>query len=157
LSIEINNFPQVYSYLLRNEKYYIEEVAKSLNIKHDFQDDPNATKFIQNTQRTQAQSSTTKPQAKPQANSAALLGQDPSASLIASSSFQDAVAIAPVDDSAPQVEVPFTFSDMTINNQNIRVVTSGKNTFYYAFIGKTGVIFAATLEELFTQKSAILH
>jgi hypothetical protein len=48
-------------------------------------------------------------------------------------------------------------SDVTINNQNMRVFTSSKNTIVYAFVGNTKLLISNSTEGILALKSAILH
>lgn len=54
--------------------------------------------------------------------------------------------------------VPVThYSDVTIDNQNMRVWTYGKRTVVYAFVGDKTVLIASNKEAIITLKNAILR
>lgn len=52
--------------------------------------------------------------------------------------------------------LPFIFTDITSNNQNIRVGTSGSSTIMYAFIGTNALVFATTTEAIIALRSSVL-
>lgn len=52
---------------------------------------------------------------------------------------------------------PFTFSDFTTNNQNMRVGTSASSTVVYAFINTQALIIASSTDAILKLRSAILR
>ena len=52
--------------------------------------------------------------------------------------------------------LPFMFKDVTLNNQNMRVGTSGSSTIIYAFIGTNTLVFASTTEGIISVRSKTL-
>ncbi|MFA5132282.1 MAG: hypothetical protein WC444_03070 [Candidatus Paceibacterota bacterium] len=52
---------------------------------------------------------------------------------------------------------PFTFTDVTINNQNMRVGTSASSTVVYAFANTQLLLIASSTDGILTLRSAILH
>ncbi len=51
---------------------------------------------------------------------------------------------------------PFTFTDVTLNNQNMRVGSSGSSTIVYAFVNTGALLVASSTEAILTMRSAIL-
>ena len=51
----------------------------------------------------------------------------------------------------------FKFSDTTINNQNMRVGTSGSNIVVYAFINTQALVISSSTEGIFSLRGDILH
>lgn len=52
--------------------------------------------------------------------------------------------------------VPFVFSDVTLNNQNMRVGVSGSSTVVYAFININTLAISSTTEGILTLRGGIL-
>lgn len=52
---------------------------------------------------------------------------------------------------------PFSFADVTINNQNMRVGTSGANTVVYAFVNAKYLLISRTTDGILALRSAILR
>lgn len=53
--------------------------------------------------------------------------------------------------------VPFSFTDMTLDNQNMRVGTSGSSTVVYAFINNKALVIASSTENILSLRNGILH
>lgn len=51
----------------------------------------------------------------------------------------------------------FYFSDVTINNQNMRIGTSDTNTIVYAFVSTTNLVIASSTSAILALRSTILH
>ncbi|MDB5259936.1 MAG: hypothetical protein JWN37_167 [Candidatus Nomurabacteria bacterium] len=54
-------------------------------------------------------------------------------------------------------EDTFIFTDVTINNQNMRVGNSASSTLVYAFVNSTYLLFATSTESILVLRSAIVH
>lgn len=52
---------------------------------------------------------------------------------------------------------PFAFIDTTINNQNMRIGTSGSSTIVYAFVNAKALIIATSTQGILLQESDILQ
>lgn len=52
---------------------------------------------------------------------------------------------------------PFAFSDVTMNNQNMRVGTSGSSTVVYAFVNTSHLLISPNTEGILSLRSAILR
>ncbi len=52
--------------------------------------------------------------------------------------------------------VPFTFSDLTVSNQTMRVGVSGSSTVIYAFVNAQTLIMSSSTEGILTLRNAIL-
>jgi hypothetical protein len=52
---------------------------------------------------------------------------------------------------------PFTFTDATITNQNMRVGTSGSSTVVYSFINDKALVIASSTANILSLRNAILH
>lgn len=52
---------------------------------------------------------------------------------------------------------PFAFSDVTMNNQNMRVGTSGSSTVVYAFVNTSHLLISPNSEGILSLRSAILR
>ncbi len=52
---------------------------------------------------------------------------------------------------------PFTFTDVTINNQNMRVGKSASSTIVYAFINTQALVLSTSTEGILSLRSDILH
>lgn len=53
--------------------------------------------------------------------------------------------------------LPFIWTDVTINNQNMRVGTSGTNTVVYAFVNTKHLLISKTTEGILALRGAILR
>ncbi|MFA6608531.1 MAG: hypothetical protein WCT07_01320 [Candidatus Paceibacterota bacterium] len=53
--------------------------------------------------------------------------------------------------------LPFIFTDVTINNQNMRVGTSGSSTVVYAFINTYALVISSSTKDALSLRSVILH
>lgn len=51
----------------------------------------------------------------------------------------------------------FVWSDVTLNNQNMRVGTSGSSTVIYAFVNRKYLLISKTTEGILALRSGILH
>lgn len=60
-------------------------------------------------------------------------------------------------DSSSTTTPPFFFTDVTINNQNMRVGTSASSTVVYAFVNTKTLLFSSSTEGVLALRSAILH
>jgi hypothetical protein len=137
-TLHLSNFAPVFAYIAKNEREYVEEVAKILGVSHDTQDIVVA------------------PPSTPQNLQASTSKKESSKGIATSSQATTTNQEVPTSPS-PQIPIPFTYSDITVNNQNIRVITSGRYSFYYAFIGSKALVFATNLETLFAEKNVILR
>lgn len=73
------------------------------------------------------------------------------------SAFADELAIAigsPRE--AGTTTVPYTFSDVTILNQNMRVGTSGESSVVYAFVNAKTLLVSSSTQGILTLRSGIL-
>lgn len=52
---------------------------------------------------------------------------------------------------------PFSFTDVTINNQNMRVGTSGSSTIVYAFVNAKALLVSTSTQGILLQESDILQ
>lgn len=52
---------------------------------------------------------------------------------------------------------PFAFTDVTINNQNMRVGTSGSSTIVYAFVNMKTLLISSSTEGILALRGAILR
>jgi hypothetical protein len=52
---------------------------------------------------------------------------------------------------------PFSFTDVTINNQNMRVGVSGESTVVYAFVNTKVLLISSTTEGILALRGAILR
>ncbi len=52
---------------------------------------------------------------------------------------------------------PFAFADVTLNNQNMRIGTSGSSTVVYAFVNARTLLVSSTTESLLALRSSILN
>jgi hypothetical protein len=53
--------------------------------------------------------------------------------------------------------IPFAFSDVTMNNQNMRVGTSGSSSVVYAFVNTSHLLISPNKEGILSLRSAILR
>ena len=51
---------------------------------------------------------------------------------------------------------PFVFTDVTIDNQNMRIGTSDKNTIVYAFVGTTNLVIASSTGAILALRGGII-
>ena len=65
-------------------------------------------------------------------------------------------AILPKMDTSTTTQA-FSFKDITINNQNMRIATSASSTVIYAFIGSEALVFSSTTEGILLLRSDILR
>ncbi len=142
--LTITDYPQVFAYMTRNEKEYIEDLAALF---------PPVTTSQTETASTQ---------------------KTPQASTTLSTTTETIKTIKNVDQASgtpksptttPTVTQPITltnntfapyFSDITISNQNMRVFTSSSHKILYAFIGNKAVVVSDSPEGILYLKSAIL-
>ena len=89
----VNSYSSVFSYMIKNENAYAEDIATALGVPRD--------------------TSTTTP--------------------------------------------PFVFSDITLNNQNMRIGKSGSRTIIYAFINTEALVFATTPEGILSLRGDIIR
>lgn len=168
--ITISEFKPVFSYLERNRSEYIEEIATVLGVEHEYRDAPTYEELAKLSALPPKATTTTKAGVPTPQKNQKVATTTPKAPVPVTATTSSSTLIMedieltvpqtvpePVAPKAPQIQVPFTYSDITISNQNIRVVTSGANSFYYAYIDTKAVVFATTVEEIFAQKSAILR
>ncbi|MEZ0208592.1 MAG: hypothetical protein ACAH17_00240 [Candidatus Paceibacterota bacterium] len=74
------------------------------------------------------------------------------------SAYADEIALTfgePRDTST--TTLPFMFTDVTLNNQNMRVGTSGSSTIVYAFINAQALIIASSTQGILSLASDILQ
>ena len=142
--LTITDYPQVFAYMTRNEKDYIEDLAALF---------PPQT----------ASSTNVSPKAeKPQASTTPATTTEP----VSTSKGTSQASGTPVTSSTTSpVIIPTTltgstlvpyFSDITISNQNMRVFTSSTHKVLYAFIGNNAVVISDSPEGILYLKSAIL-
>ena len=158
--ITINNYSAVFAYITRNELSYIEELALLFpsNTKQQASTStqkvapqtptPSATASSSNATTTVIATSTTA-KTKTQVNKASTSPVTSSTTITQISS--PVILAQPVK---PVEEI--SFSDITIDNQNMRVWNEGGKSVVYAFIGNSYLVIANTKEDLLALKSAIL-
>lgn len=146
-TVSISSFSPVYAYMLRNEKDFGDDVARSLGVERGTMSTP----IIYDAATLTTSTATTSTSSKPTVGGT----KNTSTTTVATTTTPPPPLIVPVDTSS--IIVPFTFSDTTVSNQNIRVGTSGQNSFYYAFIDNKALVFSASVEGILTLKNAILR
>lgn len=68
-----------------------------------------------------------------------------------------ATAVGSPRDMSSTTSLPFSFSDVTINNQNMRVGTSGSSTVVYAFVNTKYLLISKDTEGILSLRGGILH
>lgn len=67
-----------------------------------------------------------------------------------------ALAVGSPRDTTGTTSVSFTFADVTISNQNMRVGTSGSSTVVYAFVNAEALIISSSTQGILALRGAIL-
>lgn len=68
-----------------------------------------------------------------------------------------AQAVGSPRDTTSTTSLPFSFTDITLSNQNMRIGTSGSSTVIYAFVNSQLLVISSTTEGILTLRNAILQ
>jgi hypothetical protein len=127
--ITISSYPSVFSYMLRNEKDFGDEIALAVGNTHIVKEVELAT-TTQNGTTTLAST------------------KNSTSTLIASSTQKKEIE-------KPQT-TEYIFSDITVSNQNMRTATSIYGTVLYAFIGTQKLVIASSPEKILALRGNLL-
>lgn len=149
--ITINSYSPVFSYMVRNENEYIEELAQVIS----------PTPLVATTTRPTVVASTTVQVAsttqKTTATSTASTTKATSSTTKNATSTSTSTPATSTTTEIAQEPVGPYFKDVTIANQNMRVWTSGKQVVVYAFITTEKIAISGTTEGILALKSAIIR
>ncbi len=157
--ITINSYSPVFSYMVRNENEYIEELAQVIS----------PAPLIATTTRPvaaastiiQVASTTPKTTATTTATTTKTTTKTTSKTIVQSTKNATSTSTTtPVTSTTTQIvedQVGPYFKDVTIANQNMRVWTSGKQVVVYAFITTEKIAISPTIEGILALKSAIIR
>jgi hypothetical protein len=166
-TLTLSAFSPIYSYMLKNESVYADDVAKALGVPKAVKGDlnilpvatPPTPKVVVIEQLATTTSTSTKGEGAKMASTTKATTKSTSTP---ATTTPEVVAPIVAPEPEPVIEkdmtpVPFTFSDMTLFNQNMRVGASGGNTIYYAFIENKALVFSKTPDGIISLKNAILR
>lgn len=165
-TFKLSSFSPVYAFILKNESTFSDDLAKSLGVAHAVRGDilpqQPAPVFATTSATSTATTTVVKPKTTTNTTVVATTSATSTASTSATSTAPTTTPVIPEPEPAPLQEkdmtpIPFTFTDLTINNQNMRVGKSGENVMYYAFIENKAVVFSKTTEGILSLKNAILR
>jgi len=143
--LTINDYPSVFAYMTRNENAYITELSLSFGA-------PSADVS------TSTPIATSTPQATTTAKEIPPLSKQIPTENETSTSSTSVTGSEQTSANATLSTVPgFTVSDITVNNQNMRVFSSPTHTIIYAFVGNTKVLIADSSATILSLRSAILR
>lgn len=134
--IDINKYSPVFSYMIRNEAEFANELGEAIGNKRTIKTASTSTQQVPQQATTTMNASTT--------------------SIINGSST--ASTTTPIH-SVDVVSVPeeYIFSDITISNQNMRIATSIHGTLVYAFIGERNLAISSSTNGILALRSKILQ
>ena len=135
-SISIISYSNVFSYMLRNESSFGDEIAKAVGNKHVLKTVATGTQEVTSTNSTST--NTIK---------VGTSTQSTGTSTKATSTIE-------IEQIIPE---EYIFSDITISNQNMRVAVSKYGTVAYAFIGTQKLVISSSTEGILRLRSNILH
>lgn len=126
-TIDIISYSPVFAYMLRNEKEFGDEIAQAVGNTHTIKNKPAIPVTIT---PVTSSSTATSTQATSTSTATTTEGQ------------------------APITE--YVFSDITINNQNMRVATCAYGTVAYAFVGTNTLIISSSPEGILALRNSVL-
>lgn len=123
----ITSYSPVFSYMVKNEKAFAEEIANALGNTKILQEKTASSTLIVSTSTTVSTTTST---------------------LTSSTTTSSAII-----EETPQTD--YIFSDITVSNQNIRIAKTIYGTVAYAFIGTQKLIIASSVENLLALRSTL--
>jgi hypothetical protein len=178
--ITITSYATVFSYLIKNESVFADRVAYVLGVEKGVRGDlssqmampttvqvvpipivaqENDTSTTTSTSTKKIVPPTKKPVTKPTPGASATTST--STLVTASSTAITTPVVASTSAEQPiqkdMTPIPFTFSDITVSNQNMRMAQSGNARFYYAFIQNKAVVFSNSTDGILKLRDAILR
>jgi hypothetical protein len=130
-SITITSYSPVFIYMIKNENEFGDDLGLAVGNSHT----------IKNTNKATSTAIT--------GTTTLETGISTQTSTTSSSSPQE---IAP-----PELTTTYTFTDVTISNQNMRVAKSVYGTVAYAFIGNQKLVISSSTEGILALRNNILH
>lgn len=166
--ITITSYPPVFSYMIRNEKLFGDELATAVGNGHviKYPEIVKTTTVIETVMPTiieevKATSTATSTFTSTSTKSKKIVTTKKTTSTSTLTTSTVAIVAtptpmlpAPVVIKEPQTE--YIFSDITLNNQNIRVAKSAYGTVAYAFIETNKLVIASSPEGIISLRSRIL-
>lgn len=152
--ITINSYSPVFSYMVRNENEYIEELAKVISPAPLV---ATTTTSILPVATTTSASASSTPKTTVTATSTATTTKVTSAGTKNATSTSTSTPVTSTTTQTMQEPIGPYFRDVTISNQNMRVWTSGKQVVVYAFITTEKIAISPTTEGIIALKSAIIR
>lgn len=131
--VSVVSYSPVFAYMLRNEREFADDFAVAVGNGHTAK---NIIPTSPKTPTTATSTSTSTPTTS------------------TSTAMATSTAVATDQNSLP---TEYIFSDITINNQNMRVATSVYGTVAYAFIGTNTLIISSSPEGIIALRSSILN
>lgn len=165
--LTLESFSPVYVYMLKNEKAYVDELSFSLQQPQNMTTEEvliappqpdvltaNANTPLASTTRTSTTTGTT-------TASSSVVRLATTTILTASTTGTTTPVISLVP--APTISnfipepIPFTFTDTTISNQNMRIATSGTSTIVYAFINTRALVIATSTGNILLLRNEVIR
>jgi hypothetical protein len=131
--VEINEYSPVFSYMIRNESEFADELGEAIGNKR-------IAKVV----------STSTPQVEPATTQA-------STSTTATSTNTGSTTTTQVKPEEQITPEEYLFSDVTISNQNMRIAVSVKGTLVYAFIGTKNLAVSSSTNGILALRSKVLQ
>lgn len=141
--ITINDYSSVFAYMTRNESTYLGELSLLFSPQKTIQNNvPQASSSLQIKNATTTISSSTQK-----------IALATTTAKISTSTLSTTTPIL-----VPEQDLlESNFYDVTISNQNMRILIDGNNTIVYAFVDNTTVLISNSKEGILALKGAIVH
>lgn len=133
--IEIKEYSPVFSYMIRNESEFADELGEAIGNK----------RIIKAVSTTPSQTE----QATIQATT--------STSTLTTSTSTQGTTTVQTQTEEQIIPEEYIFSDITISNQNMRIATSAKGTLVYAFIGTKNLAVSSSTNGILALRSKVLQ
>lgn len=127
--VEINSYSPVFSYMIKNESEFADELGLTLGNTHEIK--------------------------KVDVSSSTIVTTTAVASTSQATTTIGATTTATVNEN--QISTEYIFSDITISNQNMRIAKSIYGTVVYAFVGTRTLVISTSPEGILTLRNNILH
>lgn len=128
-SISIISYSPVFSYMIKNERDFADEIALAVGNTH-----------IAKTSTSTMQEKITPPVA--------------TGTQVTATSSKPAVSTTTPKETIVELPTEYIFSDVTLGNQNMRVATSIYGTVVYAFIGTQRLVISSSVEGILSLRSS---
>lgn len=133
-SMNITSYSPVFVYMLKNENVFGDEIGIAVGNSHVIKKTATATTTL-NVATTTPQTTSSSTQSK-------------------ATSTQASTTVQVITNELP---TSYTFSDITISNQNMRIATSAYGTVVYAFIGTQRLVISSSTEGILALRNNVLQ